>query len=545
VSTDVADVDDLPTPAATRSSQKWSAVVIACALLPFAVSAIRLAAGAGRDYHPFADQATIESLVRDVGSHWLLLGPFSRFGWFHPGPALYYLLALPYRLTGSSSGSLAFAALCLNAAAVLGVTLVARRRGGLPLLVVTTVVVLLLVRTLGAQFLRDPWNPYVTLLPFLLLLFLAWTMACGDRWALPVGIGVGSVLVQTHVGYALVVAAVLATGIAGLVLAERRARRGPARRPWWQTLAVTGAVVFVLWLPVVVQQITQDPGNLSALIDFFGRHGREQSYEDAWHVLALQLGAWPDWLAGASRPTVLGTVDFTAALPVPLGLFALLGATVVTWVRRCREAFLFDAVVVIALAASYLAMTRIVGDVLTYLVQWTWALGAATWIAVAWSCVAVWRTRQETATAGRSQFARVSSAVVVAGLGVILVVDVVAAARAGTPEPAASAAMGRLGDAAHAALPAGDGAVEVRVRGAEGAYWTSAGVADVLEHHGLDVRVGPELEFAYGHHRLLHGDRLRARVLIADGGSAVDVRSLARYRLVARDGDVMVFVEAA
>ena len=40
---------------------------------------------------------------------------------------------------------------------------------------------------------------------------------------------------------------------------------------------------------------------------------------------------------------------------------------------------------------AFVAMTRIVGDVLTYLVQWTWALGTVTWIAIAWSCVAAWR----------------------------------------------------------------------------------------------------------------------------------------------------------
>jgi hypothetical protein len=130
----------------------------------------------------------------------------------------------------------------------------------------------------------------------------------------------------------------------------------------------------------------------------------------------------------------------------------------------------------------------------------------------------------------------------VAVFAVITVVDIVAAARAGTPEPELSAAMGRLGDAAAAGLPGGDGAVQLRVRGSEGAYWTSAGVADVLEHHGVDVRVGPELEFAYGPHRLVHGDRLRARVIVADESTAGGVRTMPGSREVAREGDVIVFV---
>jgi hypothetical protein len=523
---------------ATSREGAWSASIIGFTLLPFAVSAIRLATGAGSGYHPYADQATIESLVRDVGHHWLLLGPFSRFGWFHPGPALYYLLAVPYRLTGSSSASLAFGALCINAGAVLGITLIARRRGGLPMLLITATFVLLLVRTLGAQFQRDPWNPYVTLLPFLLLLFVAWSAACGDRWAIPVAVGVGSFLVQTHVGYALVVATIIAAGFTGLAITERNRRDARAARSWWPTLVATGAVLFVFWLPVAVQQITHDPGNVSQLVTFFGDHGREQRYEDAWHVLALQLGAWPDWVAGASAPSVIGTIDFSAALPVPVALVVLGGATVLAW-RRAREAFMLDCIVLAALAATFVAMTRIVGGVLTYLVKWTWTLGTITWIAIAWSCVAAWRASHKTPTPRAQQAARAGISLLVVAFAVVTTVDVVAAARAGTPEPGISAAMGRLGDAAFAGLPDRAGVAEVRVHGGEGAYWASAGVADVLEHHGVEVRVGPELEFAYGSHRLVGDNPVRAVVLIAD---RADVRARRGSRLVARDGNVRVFV---
>jgi hypothetical protein len=528
---------------ARTHERRWSTAIIGVTLLPFAVSAIRLATDAGSGYHPYADQATIESLVRDVGHHWLLLGPFSRFGWFHPGPALYYLLALPYRLTGSSSGSLAFGALCINAGAVLGIMLIARRRGGLPLMLLAATFVLLLVRTLGAQFLRDPWNPYVTLLPFLLLLFVVWSAACGDRWAIPVALGVGSFLVQTHVGYALVVAVVIAAGVVGLVVVDG-ARRGEVRRSWLPTLAASAAVLVVFWLPVVVQQVTHDPGNVSKLVDFFGDHGQEQRAVDAWHVLALQLDAWPDWLSGASAPSVIGTVDFSAGLPIPVALLALVVATALTW-RRAREAFTLDCIVLAALVATFVAMTRIVGEVLTYLVKWTWTLGTITWIAIAWSCVAVWRARRGKSSPRANLVARAGMAVLVGAFVVVAAVDVAAGARAGTPQPRTSAAMGRLGDAAFAALPDRPGVAEIRVRGGEGAYWASAGIADVLEHHGITVRVGPELEFAYGSHRLVGHDRVRAMVVVADKDGATAVRTRPGYRAVARDGDVTVFVGRA
>ncbi len=83
----------------------------------------------GGDYHPTADQALIELQIRDIGHHAVLLGPYSRFGWFHPGPLLYYLLWLPYRVTGSAAVSLVLAALTLNATVVVAIGFVARKAG--------------------------------------------------------------------------------------------------------------------------------------------------------------------------------------------------------------------------------------------------------------------------------------------------------------------------------------------------------------------------------------------------------------------------------
>ena len=99
----------------TRARKRWAVRgAIALALVPFVASAIALIARVGGDYRPLADQAWIELQIRDIGHHPVLLGPYSRFGWFHPGPILYYLLWLPYRITGSSALSLCVAALTLN-----------------------------------------------------------------------------------------------------------------------------------------------------------------------------------------------------------------------------------------------------------------------------------------------------------------------------------------------------------------------------------------------------------------------------------------------
>ena len=67
------------------------------------MSAVALVVDVGRSYVPTADYAYTELLTRDVGHHPVLTGLYSRTDWNHPGPTLFYLLALPYRLTGSAS----------------------------------------------------------------------------------------------------------------------------------------------------------------------------------------------------------------------------------------------------------------------------------------------------------------------------------------------------------------------------------------------------------------------------------------------------------
>ena len=113
--------------------------------------------------------------------------PIYADGWNHPGPALFYALALPYRLAGSHSVGLAVGALLINALAITGIALVARRVAGLPCMLVTLVGCAVLMRSLGPVFLRNPWNPYIAVLPFGLLVYLTWAMTCGEAWAFPSG----------------------------------------------------------------------------------------------------------------------------------------------------------------------------------------------------------------------------------------------------------------------------------------------------------------------------------------------------------------------
>jgi hypothetical protein len=518
---------------------------VALALVPFVASAIALIVRVGDDYLPSADQAWIELQIRDIGRRSVLLGPYSRFGWFHPGPILYYLLWLPYRITGSTSLSICFAALTLNAVALVGIAFVAKRRGGLALMLLALFLSGLLMSSLGAQFFRDVWNPSITILPFVLVVLLAWSISCGEAWAVPVGAGVGTFLVQTHVSYGVTTATVLAAGLVGAAITLWRRRADEQHRDrirWWLRMAgVTGIVLAVLWLPVVIQQLTSDDGNLAALVRFFRDHGREHSYGDAWHVMASQLSVWPDWLRGSIvRNIYSGALDLSGPTPVAVAALLLVGAAVVTW-RRAKDGFRFDVVVGLAIVAGFVSVSRIVGEIFPYLVIWTWALGMLTWLAIAWSVVRWWQTRGTR----DPRVGRVALGAMAVALVVVSVVSTVDAARAGNPDGPGSRWVRGLTAKVRDELPDGHGVVEIRSSGGAGSTWIGAGIADELEHDGIDTRVAPDLAFAYGPDRVLDRERVRLVVLPAEDPELAATRRLPCFRDVGRVGKFTLFVHGA
>jgi hypothetical protein len=491
---------------------RWAApAAIVLALVPLLTSAVSMAVRVGTSYHPQADQAWIELQIRDIGHLPVLLGPYSRFGWFHPGPLLYYVLWLPYRLTGSTSVSLVIGALVVNGIAVAGIALIARRRGGLTLLLVTLLLLGLLEHSLGPQFPRDVWNPSINVLPLALLVFLAWTASAGDVWAVPIAAGVATFLVQTHVSYGLIAGTIVLGALVGLVVTEWRRRPASAarRRTYLRGGLISVVVLAVLWLPVVVQQVFRDPGNLGQLYHFFRSHGREQSYGDAFHVMGQQLSLAPEWLRG-SRPVSVftGWVDRSGGMPVPVAFFALVAASVVAWWRD-KVAWRLNALVLTACVAGFVAVTRIVGEIFPYLVRWAWVLGMLTWVAVAWTVVVTYRAWAKNASARVRTVGRVALALVVAGFLVVTAINTVDAATAGNPDAYGSKYTHDLLPALLRHVPDGPGVVEIRTSGSAGSTWVGGGLADELEKHGIETRVEPGLRYPYGPDRVVDGDKVK------------------------------------
>ncbi|MEO7371036.1 MAG: hypothetical protein ABIZ69_09245, partial [Ilumatobacteraceae bacterium] len=177
-----------------------TAVVISTLALPSVWEAVRHSGFA------VGDIALIELRTRDVlSAHPPLVGAYSRYGWSHPGPLEFYLLAIPYRMLGGDFEALRLTTVLLNTLALTVIVWVARRRG-LTAFVALVASACALVWGLPPNAMADSWNVTIDVLPFMLVTVACWCALCGDRGAWIVAAVGFSFVFQAHVGFGIVLA---------------------------------------------------------------------------------------------------------------------------------------------------------------------------------------------------------------------------------------------------------------------------------------------------------------------------------------------------
>jgi hypothetical protein len=497
------------------SSRVALVAVIALLLVPLVFLLVRLAFG---NYISTSDIALIESRVRDVGTRSTpLVGPYSRYGWNHPGPFLFYALTIPYRLLGSSARGLLAGGVLLNGISIAAIAWLLWRRGRVAGLLLGGLVLAILLRALGGGFLMFPWNPYLIVLPMFVLALLAWNIACGEHWLLPFAIGVASFLVQTHVGSSLPTLALVFIALVALVVDALGHRVAHLRR----VLIASALVALFMWWPPVLQQLQPSGGNLGDLWNYWtGSHSNTPGLVDGARIVAPQLSLPAPWITGHERIGV-----FTAALDphwaVPFVLLLLVGAFVVAWRRRDREALTLDIIALTFVLVAWIASASVVDTPFSYILRWTWLVGALAWLAIGWTLLRAISWPRPVAV----------------GAGVVIVALVigtcVSAVRAKTPEP-------QIEQAARAVMPAVRAVARqspqpVIVRGAGGIG--SGALADAvyiqLERDGLDPKFDKDLAYIVGDRHAIDDAQART-VIIAAADEFIDpIASDPRYKLIA------------
>jgi hypothetical protein len=495
------------------------------AAAPFVPAAWQIASGGVPEILFTGDGAALELRVLHAARGIQLLGPYSQWGWSHPGPAYFYL-ALPfYELLDHRGPALNVFALTINVFTAIGLVLTVRRLfdAAVALAAAALVTVFVLV---GAPFLpANEWNPILPMLPLALLTLLTTRIAIGQSEALPAAVLLASLIVQTHAGYG--------AEIAALALIAVVARRGlPAvRRGVWLAAAV---VLGVCWAFPIYEAVTTRPGNIQKLIAFFapGNLG-EQSWSAAWRSVHEQLLVMPEALARTLGLSSDAT-GAAATVLVPIQIAALTAALVAAARRRDRPLTTLSAIVLVQIMVAVVAIRAVRGDVLFYLVAWISVLGPLAWIVFA-AWLSSWLQ-----PAARRPFLQIAP-------GICSVAVIVLALRVSTPRPPvfrepdpAAESLARQVDEFLDSQKGARPVVRIRTRDT---WPTAAAVVLHLYKRRVPIAVDPSWEFLFGR-PLTALPGAQPELLVGDQAFHLEAGSERHLRLIGSGGGVYVYWDA-
>jgi hypothetical protein len=501
-------------------------VAVALAALPAIAAAVSVF---GRDWYASGDQALELLRITDVGGrHTPLVGAWSRWGWSHPGPLLFWALA-PFELSSGEAGVLVGTGL-LNALAAAGATLVGYRRGGAQLALLVAFVEALLARSLGLDLLVDPWNPWAAFLPFVLFLLLVWSVLCDDFVLLPVAVGVGSFSVQTHAGYLPLVGGLLVIAVAWTASGPLRARRHAAGSHGATSssstsdrqvvdvrryLGVSALVGLLTWSAPLIQQITSKSGNLGNLISYARTPSEPPvGWALSFGVMGEQLRLAGPWITGHDDPNIYGLSKTASTIPALVWVAVLVAC--VWWSRRqgSHDSARLAVVALVVLGLGLVATARTTpNSFVPYVLRWWWAIPAIATLAVMWTALSLCPVRVRRPAALATLLALV-----------VTVAISLAELPAGVPGPDQSRAMAALADPTAGAL---DRDHRYLVRGVDERTFRAATSALYLELYQRGFHVFSDhrrhAERSYGSWRLTTPDDVDEVVTIVNvaeiGGS--------------------------
>lgn len=424
----------------------------------------------------------------------------------HPGPVSYYVMAVPYALSGWSPvgliiGAGFIVAVSMAAAVAMGHVVLGTRG----VLGVGFALALLSVR-LGQEWLVRPTSSALVVLPLGAGMLGLWAYLRGNRSGFFVALGLGTFAMQTSlVVLPMSGSLVAATVIAAIVFWVRERRKPMAGWEW-----LFAGAIFLVWIPPLIDQFTRHPGNLADLIHYL--------YSDAsgnkrTGKVTEALGLGPSAatvLDGISNPFGWGGRRISGAAvwlvtPDKLGLVgpllfaAFVAATVAyAWIRRRKAILALLGVAAVATALAIFSFARRPTETLfnsTYFVLWIQAVGLAWWsaigIAAADAAVAWARDRRGRPPAGTKAAARQHKrlrTVQWSGVAVIVVLAAVASTASPSNTEVEAARVRALSAQVRQNLPPSAGAFEVEGKGFVAWLSTGKGLGTDLIAHGYDAR---------------------------------------------------------
>ena len=440
-------------------------IAIACAPIVASVGW----AIANREW-PAGDRSIMGVYTQDVFTrHTPLLGTVSTMSSYaehgqaqsvhHLGPAQFWALSIPNLILRGHPAGILIGALLVNCGAVILTALFVRRRLGITAATGAVLMCTILAYGLGPSLLRDVWTPFLGLWPLLALVVLAWSLLDGDERALPWTALVSGFLAQIELMFVGPAAVLTVAGLIGFIVrrrADQRAYRSavsttdaagepsgmdtdgrmpadgspvdpPTRPPaLGRTIIKCEIIALFMWWPVVYQEITGHPGNLTLLIRALRHPTDKAGAAFVRHNLVAQLQVPPVWVRRVTSPFAVGQQPSALAVGSAAVFTALLVAvTVSSWRRRRSQPTVFALVVTAypVLLAAYvnLSITPLKGTVGLQYRRWLWPFGAFLWFAVIVGALS-WAADRSWSTAVRAKARPLTVGLVFLALATVVVI---------------------------------------------------------------------------------------------------------------------------
>lgn len=322
-----------------------------------------------RTYGTGGDWAFIELRTSDVlSTHPPLTGAWSRYGWNHPGPLMYWLLALPYTVFGGWRG-LWMGAMLLNVAAiVVSAWLLAPHRQALSM--VFPLAALWAVASGTPHLFTDPWNASLVVVPVVAMVAATTVVLLDDRRGLAVAAVLFVAAAQTHAAYGLLLLPMMLTV---LVVGVRR---------WWRFTLVWLGVGALLCVPILIDTLVHWPGNLYESLRF-----TMTSDEPARGVVeAVRVIGRATSLSSLTQPRLPSFLSIVDRPPWGVLPGAALLAAGGAWLVAHRRRWLAERAALTSVSLVWLGglimVARTRGPLLIWLTSWVAAACAITWVLV-------------------------------------------------------------------------------------------------------------------------------------------------------------------
>jgi hypothetical protein len=290
-------------------------------------------------------------------------------------------------------------------------------------MVAVAVCVVVLLSSLPTDLPNDIWAPSAPVLPFMLLVAVCWSIACGDAFLLPLAAFLTSFVSQAHLAYLLPSVLILGIACAGLVVAVRHDRQGVGGRsghPVRRWVLLGACVMVVCWsLPGLDQALgwagRDGHGNLGHIVDAAGVRGKTAGLDAGVHALVSAVGVPPWWLRTLPPPQmktfeIFGASSAVARITALGWLLALAAALIAGW-RRGRQDVVTACAIAGSLCLAIVAFTASFpnrgGLILSYSYSSWWEVPAGmwVWVLVTWSVVSLLPLRRPAQLTTRAAYA--------------------------------------------------------------------------------------------------------------------------------------------